>query len=379
MRVLAALVLCAGSASAFAAPIEIRDAGDGSLRARQPVAPTSAAAHARSRTLYLNRAGGTLTPGANNSQANTSSLVDQASTIAGWDVDDAMWAATMSCVRAMWAPFDVDITDADPGTTPHVEVHIGGSPTSIGFPPKIGGVAPMALDCSIVEHSIVFVFPVNLRDDPQIVCEVVAQEVGHSFGLDHELEPADPMTYLSYAGERTFQDRTVACGETTARPCGINGSYCRANQNSYQLLLDRLGAPGSDHDAPTLDVVAPRDGSVVEPGFSVIANASDDVEVAQITLHLDGALVATDRTSLDFAIAPGLPPGPHTLVIEVADTAGNTTNRQLAVHLEPEAAPADPADDPVPMLGCSTGGDPGVVLGVFMFLAYRRRRRDIGR
>ena len=209
MRFLAAVVLASGTAAA--APIDVHLAPDGSLRVRQAVAPTSAAT-AHSRTLYLNRFGGPLTPGSNNSQTDTSSLVSQPTTNSGWDVDDAKWAETVSCVRAMWAPFDVSITDVDPGATSHYEVRIGGSPTSLGFNAKIGGVAPMSIDCSIVERSIVFVFPANLHDDPQTVCEVVAQEVGHSYGLDHELEPSDPMTYLGYGGARTFQDTSASCG-----------------------------------------------------------------------------------------------------------------------------------------------------------------------
>ncbi|MBA2540138.1 MAG: hypothetical protein H0V17_10925 [Deltaproteobacteria bacterium] len=372
MRVLAALVICAGTATA--APIEFRVAGDGSLRARQAVPPTTAQ-HPRSRTIYLDRDGGALSPGASNSQLDTSSLIERPTTIDGWDIDDASWAETVACVRAMWAPYDVAITDVDPGATPHIQVHVGGSPTSIELPPKIGGVAPMATDCSVVEHSIVFVFPANLRNDPQAVCEVVAQEVGHSYGLDHELEPSDPMTYLSFAGERTFQDKTVECGETSARPCGVGGSTCRANQNSFRILLDRFGAPGSDRAPPTVDIVAPLDGSVVEPGFAVIASAADDVAVARITLYVDGTAVATQPSSLDFAIDPDLATGPHELVIEVADTADNTTTRRLAVHLD------DGSDtDFVPTIGCSAGGQPSLALVVVVGgLLWRRRRRDLRR
>ena len=84
-----------------------------------------------------------------------------------------------------------------------------------------------------------------LPDDPRTVCEVIAQEIAHSFGLDHEMLPADPMTYLDYNGDRTFQDRMVSCGEYADRTCGINGSTCRQRQNSVALLKERLGAHGA--------------------------------------------------------------------------------------------------------------------------------------
>jgi hypothetical protein len=368
MRFLAGLLV---TSTAVAAPLDVTTAPDGSSRARQPVAPT-AVTHAKTRTLYLDRDGGTLTPGANNSQANTTTLVDQMSTIAGWSVDDAGWAETVACVRAMWSHFDIEITDVDPGTTPHIQVHIGGSPTSIGFPPKIGGVSPMAIDCSIVEHSIVFVFPQNLRNDPQTICEVVGQEVGHSYGLDHELEPSDPMTYLSFIGDRTFQDKTASCGESSPRPCGIGGHTCRANQNSFRLLLDRLGAPGSDHDPPTLAITTPRDGDTVEPGFSVIASATDDVGVDRITLYIDGDAVISDQHELALSTDPSLPAGRHELLIEVADAADNTTIRRLAVDVDDGERSS--SSDFMPTIGCSTGTHTNAVWLVLGLLALRRRR-----
>jgi len=377
MRILAAVVLA--SSTATAAPIRIREAGDGTSFAVQPIPPTSATTVATSRTIYLNRGGGTLTPGNNNSQSNTSSLVDHATSIAGWDASDADWAETMACVRAMWSPFDVEITDQDPGTTPHFEVHIGGTPTAIDFPGGIGGVAPMALDCSIVERSIVFVFPNNLNNRPQRVCEVIGQEVGHSYGLDHELEPSDPMTYLSFNGDRTFRDKSVACGESTARPCGFEGhASCRDTQNSYALLLGRLGEPGSDHVSPTLTVVEPRDDAVVEPGFSVVANAADDVGVERITLFIDGGVVAVEDEALAIATDPRLAAGSHALVIEVIDTAGNTTTRTLTVRIGDDASSNPPPSDFVPTLGCSTTGAPGWP-GLALAGVLARVRRSCGR
>jgi uncharacterized protein (TIGR03382 family) len=73
---------------------------------------------------------------------------------------------------------------------------------------------------------------------------VMAQEIAHSFGLDHEMLPADPMTYLDYPGERTFQNEMASCGEFSDRACGINGMMCRQRQNSVALLQQRLGAHG---------------------------------------------------------------------------------------------------------------------------------------
>jgi hypothetical protein len=266
------LVLLLLPSVASAAPFEIKTF-DGTIElAREVVAAGSTGPHAISRTIYLNRHGGMLRPGASDSRTDTSSLVAAPTELPGWDIDDATWAATVACMHEIWEPFDVALTETDPGGTPHIEARFGGTPAAIGMPPKIGGVAPMAIDCGIVENAIVFTFPVNLHEDPRTVCEVMAQEIGHAYGLDHELEAADPMTYLSYPGERTFQDTTAACGETTARPCGIGGHTCRADQNSVRILRERLGEPPTalpPSDAPIDPGGTDRDdldpGSTGEP------------------------------------------------------------------------------------------------------------------
>jgi MYXO-CTERM domain-containing protein len=195
-----------------------------------------------SRVLYLNHVGVTLTPGTNDSFAQTSTIVTERADIAPWNSD--LWPDVMSCMQEIWAPFDVTITDVDPGSTPHVEAVFADSPTDLGLDADIAGVSPFTSDCGIIDNSIVFAFTASLPADARQICEVTAQELAHSYGLDHEMLASDPMTYLDYNGDRSFQDATVSCGEFTARPCGINGSTCRANQDSVALLTERVGLAG---------------------------------------------------------------------------------------------------------------------------------------
>jgi len=208
-------------------------------------APADATTRAQSRVIYLNHDGVILRPGDNDSSRQVSSIVAEPTAIDGWDVDDDTWSQTVACVAGIYAPFDVTVTDVDPGDAPHIEAVIGGSPGDIGLPDNVAGVSPFTSDCSIIEGSIVFTFTDVLPDDPETVCEVMAQEIAHSFGLDHEMLPSDPMTYLAYDGDRTFQDAMAPCGEYTDRKCGINGNMCRQRQNSVALLEQRLGARGA--------------------------------------------------------------------------------------------------------------------------------------
>lgn len=225
--------------------------GTGYRLARQvlPAAPAAlaagAVARARSRVIYLNRDGAILRPGDNDSVRQVSSVVAEPTEIEGWDVDDDTWSATVACVAELYAPFDVTITDQDPGATPHIEAVFGGSPGDVGLPDNVAGVSPFTTDCSVIEGSIAFAFTDVLPDDPRTVCEVIAQEIAHSYGLDHEMLPSDPMTYLDYDRDRRFQNRMVSCGEYADRACGVNGSTCRQRQNSVALLTERLGARGA--------------------------------------------------------------------------------------------------------------------------------------
>lgn len=215
------------------------------------VAATGPAARAASRIIYLNHEGALLRPGENQSSRDQSSIAARPTRITPWLVDDDVWEETVDCVAELYARFDVTVTDQDPGDTPHIEAVLGGHPADVGLPNEVAGVSPFTTDCGVIESSIVFTFTDVLPDDPRLICEITAQEIAHSYGLDHEMLPEDPMTYLDYAGDRSFQDEMTACGEYEDRPCGINGSVCRTRQNSVALLTQRLGARTTGPSRPT--------------------------------------------------------------------------------------------------------------------------------
>lgn len=202
-----------------------------------------------SKVIYLNNNGATLRPGDNDSGSQHSSIVTEATQINGWDIDQDSWNELVGCVQNMYSRWDVTVTDKDPGAdVSHIEALIGGSPLDVGLPVNVAGVSPFTTDCGVIPNSIVFTFTDVLDDNPQLICEIVSQEIAHSYGLDHELLAEDPMTYLDYAGPRTFQDEMAHCGEYDQRDCGINGNVCRNMQSSVQMLDARLGtADGTAH------------------------------------------------------------------------------------------------------------------------------------
>jgi MYXO-CTERM domain-containing protein len=356
------------------------DHADGYQLARQVLPPQEAApstALAASRTVYLNKNGITLTPGVNDSRTNRSSIPTQQVTIPPWNVSASTWAATVSCMREIFAPFDITLVESDPGDVPHIEAVFGGVPSQLGMASKIAGVSPFTTDCAVIENSIVFTFTGAIPADPLLVCEIQAQEVAHSFGLDHVLLPSDPMTYQPYQGRRWFQNRDASCGEDTARPCGLNGSMCRPKQNSVAVLLSRVGLRGQAGDTvpPTVAITSPQNGATVAPSFDVSFTASDNARVAMASLYIDGVPSGT-AVMAPFSIrASGLPPGMHKLRVVATD------GRQEQAQEITVTVSASIAADDEGVTGCSAGGggggggSAGAGAGLLIALAALRRRR----
>ncbi len=394
MRFLAASIALglATPVIAHAAPVDSVYLSERSLdgihfaRVRLPARPAAAGALAQSKIIYLNHTGITLQPGDDDARTNRSSIIGGQASVPAWNTSAANWTATVQCMKTMFARFDVTVTDVNPGMVPHMEAVFGGSPQNIGMGQGVGGVSPFTDDCAVIENSIVFAFTNVLPQDAQSVCEVMAQEVAHSYGLDHEMLASDPMTYLNYNGDRTFKDQTVSCGEYQNRACGIGGSVCRSNQNSVQLLTDRLGK--ADLVAPTLAITSPADGETVPPGFTVDATAMDDVAVTGGKLFVDDVDVGpvTGPGPFTFPTDPSLADGAHTLRVEVTDGKHpvTTTITVTVARTGPGGGSGsgdgdgdgggDGDDDGAITAGCAAGGPAGLGAALALLLVRRRRR-----
>ena len=360
-----------------------------------PITPGTNAALATSKTIYLNKNGVTLQPGNNDSRTNRSTLATQATTLPAWNASPAVWTATVNCMKDMFAAYDVVVTDVDPGATPHIEAVFGGSPTQLGMPNGVAGVSPFTQNCSIIENAIVFTFTAVLpQTDSRLMCEIMAQEVAHAYGLDHELLASDPMTYLDYNGNRAFQNQTASCGEDVQRPCGINGSVCRPNQNSVTLLTERLGKKvggGGDTTPPTGAITAPAANAQVPPGFLVYTDANDNQMVVSAKLYIDGQ-VSAELTAgpFNFTTPATLSEGQHRLKVDIFDGASTFTTQEITVTVK-KGAP-DPGnggggngngDNGEGYGGEITGGcsatssGAGIVFVVSLIAGLRRRRRFV--
>ena len=203
-----------------------------------------------------------------------------------WDIDEAVWQQTVECVERTLGPFNFEVVLDNPDSdTDQIEVHIGGSPALLELGPRVAGVAPQEKkQCSIVENAVVFVFPQVIGHSAQQVCETVAHEVAHTFGIDHLRDCEDPMSYLR-CGERRFRYRESRCGEESDRPC-----ICYDSHNSARMLLERIG-PGP---RPALWIANLASGDEIsdDPEFTVVTNH----EPLSVVATVDGTPVGVSQS-----------------------------------------------------------------------------------
>jgi hypothetical protein len=296
--------------------------------------------HPGSHILFVNRCAGgcTLTPGGDDSRANRSSIIGTTRTISEYPYGDAQWAQVMDCVRGIYAPFDVMVTDEDPGPdVPHFEAIAAGRASEGGQFPGVLGVSPFT--CGVIENAITFSFAIDIGASPQLLCEVVGQESAHAFGLDHEYLCEDLMTYLSGCGPKRFVDQDAPCGEGNPRTCMCGGN----TQNSYQRILDLFG-PSVPPTPPDVAIESPGQGDVVRPGFTIRVAASDNVGVERVEVRVGGGSVgAKTAPPYEFRAPVDLAFGQPVEVEAVArDDRGATSTDTITVFVG--EACEDPGD-----------------------------------
>lgn len=215
-------------------------------------------------------------------------------TITEFSHPQAVWDEFMTCMRDVYLPYDVVITDVDPGLTPHHEAVVAGRGRDMMLT-GVGGIAPLdSSTCEPQNNVVSFTFANQYGGGggltiAQQLCWVAAQESAHAFGLDHALDCTDPLTYLFLSpsggscGTRYFRNKLVDCGEDVARPCVCGGN----KQNSHAKLLAVHGM-GAVPPPPTVEVTMPADGSTVGASFSVVASVVEPRGVNRVEVLVNG-------------------------------------------------------------------------------------------
>ena len=101
-----------------------------------PLYPSFESAAVTSNTIFMNKCTGgcTVTRGVDDSRTQRSSIIQNAGTLPAFPYSADAWTQVMTCLKGTFAPFNVVVTDVDPGSSAsHLEVLIGGNaPSAFG-------------------------------------------------------------------------------------------------------------------------------------------------------------------------------------------------------------------------------------------------------
>lgn len=209
---------------------------------------------------------------------------------------DAEWNQVVQCMREVYSPYALTITDQLPAPgTPYNEAIIAGKPGDVGEGADILGIAPLANNCAAEQNVISFSFANQHPAYYRVlnVCWTAAQESAHAYGLDHEFQYTDgtsacndPMTYRSdCGGEKFFRNRRADCGEDKVRNC-----KCSQTQNSHEMLLGIFGPGTAITAAPAVTLTSPAatQGTIAN-GDAIHAKASSQRGVSHVEFYLNGS------------------------------------------------------------------------------------------
>jgi hypothetical protein len=257
-------------------------------------------------------------------------------------------------MQDLFARYGAEVTRTRPASGSFIDCVITGSPASM-LGCGCGGIAPMSANCALIPTAIVFTFG-NQFGSPRRIAEVAAQEVGHAIGLDHELLCQDPMSYLQ-CGRKSFQDRDVPCGESSARRCACGGF-----QNSHRELLRKLGPAGPQPPGDaTIRFLKPENDNATIQGntwIEISVEVDDPQGVAEVELiwnFTHAALKCSDHgnghdwscthdpATRIYTWKLDVGTGDRTYRIRVTDSNGSTTlSPSRVIHLTRDTPPPCP-------------------------------------
>jgi thermitase len=142
---------------------------------------------------------------------------------------------------------------------------------------------------------------------------------------------------------------------------------------SAAVRLAQTVVEARDTSPPAVSIVSPPGGATIGTPTAVSVWAYDSFGVADVTLSVDGATLATDAVSpYEFILDPAkLTAGMHTLTARATDTSGNAAEQAIAVVC---TAAADPDRPVVTIRGPKDGA---TVRGIITVLADASDNRGL--
>ncbi|MEO8702325.1 MAG: hypothetical protein ABI867_19930 [Kofleriaceae bacterium] len=286
---------------------------------------------------------------------------------------DAEWAMVVQCMKEVYSPFDVDVTDVKPAVGPYHLAIIAGVPGEVGLAPNVLGVAPLASNCGAFDNVISFSFAnahgqSELLDRVNNLCWTAAQESAHAFGLDHEFEFVkngasacnDPMTYrVDCGGQKFYRNLAARCGEDL----GVRDCRCGDTQNSHKKLLSVFGLGTPIYGLPVVSMKVPSTGATTLPS-NAIATAFSKRGILKLKLFLNGFPFAetpgvefgtSGQIQADYGllVPATLPNSIYDVFVRAFDDLGDFTDTPITTVTK--GAPCVSADACLPEQRCEAG------------------------
>jgi hypothetical protein len=193
--------------------------------------------------------------------------------------------------------------------------------------------------------------------------------------------------------EREGELRLVGVHSTKSGACGVEGADMRVDAFLTWIVQNAASdvtlPSGRDPVPPQVGIVTPQPGQTLRADFTVLANATDDRQIARVEVHVDGQLVGVRRQPPFRVDVRGQPMGPVAIEVRAFDDAGNSAKATVlatvtmpAVAPSPGSPPCGSATPCAEAAGCQLigAGAPGqrslslALLALLALLVYRRQR-----
>jgi MYXO-CTERM domain-containing protein len=202
----------------------------------------------------------------------------------------------------------------------------GGAWCSAGM--NTAGLAPFS--CQDIAGGMSYTFLGG--EDAKDSAIIIAQEQAHLVGLEHTKSARDVMNPTICSACDGFEKVT---NQIDTDHCG------RANQNSYQMMLDRLGAwPGGvkpspfgcdpDSVAPSVSITSPLNQATVAGNFQLSVRATDDCAVKKVSVKVSPQGLQTSSTAPPFEWTITKITGRQT--VTASDATGKTSTATVIVN-----------------------------------------------
>jgi Bacterial Ig domain len=301
---------------------------------------------------------------------------------------DCTFASTLAeCQRQIqtyldkwFADFNIVFTLTRPTSGAfYTEVVSSGGGAWCNVSSKVAGVAPFL--CKDLDGGVAYTFLGGTSAKQTAV--IVAQEAAHLVGLEH----------VTNANDIMYPQICSDCDGFLNQDLPIDGDRCdRTSQNSYQMLLDRLGPWGGgpkpsafgcmlDQRPPVVKILEPADGSTVKKNFTLRVDASDDCELATVQVSVMPQSLKAESYAAPFEWDLTNMSGQQTITVTAIDGSGHTTKQSVTITAP--LAPGTIDSTSANVAGCTVAssafGLAGALPALGALFIFSRRRRPLRR